>query len=78
MNMAPINEPNTMIPPSAATQNSRRAATTRSYSGNVARRCLEVEQRAEHGGTDQESRPPPTRRVGDWQEVDPEHERRRP
>ena len=38
MNMAPISEPNTMIPAHAATQKIRRAATCRSYSGLRARR----------------------------------------
>ena len=39
MNMAPMSEPNTMIPAQAATQKIRRAATSRSYSGFAARRC---------------------------------------
>jgi hypothetical protein len=34
--MAPINDPNTMIPASAATQKIRRPATVRSYSGAFA------------------------------------------
>src|SRR5215469_10640228 len=38
MNMAPISDPNTMIPPTAATQNTRRPAMCRSYSGLAARR----------------------------------------
>ena len=33
MNIAPISEPNTMMPATAATQKTRRAATSRSYSG---------------------------------------------
>ncbi len=38
MNIAPMSDPNTMIPAHAATQNVRRAATSRSYSGKRARR----------------------------------------
>ena len=39
MNIAPINEPKTMMPPTAATQKVGRAAILRSYSGFLARRC---------------------------------------
>jgi hypothetical protein len=38
MNIAPINEPKTMIPAKAATQKMRRLATLRSYNGLRARR----------------------------------------
>ena len=38
MNIAPISEPNTMIPAQAATQKTRRPAMWRSYSGFAARR----------------------------------------
>ncbi len=38
MNMAPISDPNTMMPAQAATQKMRRPATCRSYSGLAARR----------------------------------------
>ena len=38
MNMAPISDPNTMMPAQAATQNTRREAMLRSYSGLAARR----------------------------------------
>ena len=37
MNIAPISDPNTMIPAQAATQNTRRPAMWRSYSGLAAR-----------------------------------------
>ncbi len=39
MYMVPMSVPNTMIPATAATQNSRRLATSRSYRGFTARRC---------------------------------------
>ena len=39
MNIAPISEPKTMMPATAATQKVGRAATLRSYSGFLARRC---------------------------------------
>ena len=38
MNIAPISDPNTISPAQAATQNVRRAAMCRSYSGTAARR----------------------------------------
>ena len=38
MNIAPISEPKTMIPATAATQNTRRDAMSRSYSGLATRR----------------------------------------
>ena len=43
MNMAPISEPNTMMPATAATQNTGRAATFRSYSGFVGPALSEYE-----------------------------------
>jgi len=39
MNMAPISDPNTMMPPTAATQKIRRPAMRKSYRGLGARRC---------------------------------------
>ena len=74
MNIAPINEPNTMIPAHAATQNTRRLAMCRSYRGFAARRWRMTN--AISAATAMISEPDRQRPlVRDRQEIDREDER---
>ena len=63
MNIAPISEPKTMMPATAATQKVGRAATFRSYSGFLARRCRMTNSTVATADDDEQ---PHRERSGSW------------